>query len=344
MTTRTYPALLALVLGLLLTAPAASANVTAHLRVLTPNKVLDPGTDYIVDQGVTVPTRPDADCFGPPGGSGTEYTYDRPNALSLLATAGRTDRSVAPLLLTDQFGFGLGICGIGGREAVAGESFWYFKAEHQESTLGADQVELSNGDEVLFYLAPDRFPEPNPAELELRAPAGVEAGEPFTAKVVEHSCVTDQDTFETTCASRPAPGVTVTADRGRGAKGEESATTADDGKAELTVAGVGEVTLTAERGSDIPAEGLDTCVGPEARSCPDERGIDLVGSPEGDRIDGTAGDDEIRSRGGDDNLDLREGGVDDVDCGPGDDVVRLKRKFASDGLEIDRSCEKIKKR
>jgi len=203
MTTRIRPALLAL-LGLLLLAPAASANVTAHLRVLTPNKVLDPGTDYIVDQGVTVPTRPDADCFGPPGGSGAEYTYDKPNPLSLLATAGRTDKSVAPLLLTDQFGFGLGICGIGGKEAEAGKSFWYFKSDHQESTVGADQVELSNGDEVLFYLAPDRFPEPNPAELELRAPAGVEAGQPFTAKVIEHSCVTDQDTFETTCDSRPA--------------------------------------------------------------------------------------------------------------------------------------------
>jgi hypothetical protein len=344
MTTRTSPALLAL-LGLLLLAPAASANVTAHLRVLTPNKVLDPGTDYIVDEGVTVPTRPDADCFGPPGGSGTEYSYDKPNALSLLATAARTDKSVAPLLLTDQFGFGLGICGIGGREAEAGKSFWYFKADHEESTAGADQVEISDGDEILFYLAPDRFPEPNPAELELRAPAGVEAGQPFTAKVIEHSCITDQDTFETTCTSRPADGVTVSADdRARGSKGDDAATTGDNGKAELTVADVGEVMLGATRGSDIPAESLDTCVGPEASSCPDERGIDLVGSPDGDRIDGTAGDDEIRSRGGDDNVDLREGGVDDVNCGPGDDVVRVKRKLANDGLEIDRSCEKIKQR
>ena len=65
-----------------------------------------------------MPTRPDADCFGPPGGSGAEFTYDKPNALSLLATAGRTTKSVAPLALTDQFGFGLGVCGIGG---VAGD-------------------------------------------------------------------------------------------------------------------------------------------------------------------------------------------------------------------------------
>src|SRR5688500_19018609 len=123
-----------------------SATVTAHLRVLTADRVLDPGTTYIVDEGVTVPTRTDADCFGPPGGSGTPYTYEEPNALSLLATAGRTTKSVKPLLLTDQFGFGLGICGIGGAEARSGESFWYFKANHQESTVAADQVILKNGD------------------------------------------------------------------------------------------------------------------------------------------------------------------------------------------------------
>jgi hypothetical protein len=284
-----------------------------------------------------VPTRPDADCFGAPGGSGAEYTYDKPNALSLLATAGRTTNPVSPLLLTDQFGFGLGICAIGGREAEAGESFWYFKADHQESTVGADQQEISEGDEVLFYLAPDRFPEPNPAELELRAPAGVEAGEPFTAKVIEHSCVTDQNTFETTCTSDPATDAIVTG-------GDDPETTGANGKADVTVDDVGEVTLGATRGSDIPAEALDTCVGPDADSCPDERGIDLVGSPQDDRIDGTDGDDEIRSRGGDDNIDLREGGADTVNCGQGDDKVRAQRKRDGADLTIQASCERVKRR
>ena len=344
MTTRTCSALLAL-LGLLLLAPAASANVTAHLRVLTPDKVLDPGTTYIVDEGVTVPTRPDADCFGPPGGSGTEYTYDTPNAMSLLATAGRTTKAVSPLSLTDQFEFGLGICAVGGQEAQAGESFWYFKSNHQESTLGADQDEISDGDEVLFYLAPDRFPEPNPAELELRAPAGATAGEPFDVRVIQHACVTDQNTFETTCDSTPAEGVSVASVDGEaGSRGLDTAETGTDGQAELTIADPGEVTLTATRGDDIPAEALETCVGAEAGECSTVRGIDLVGSPEGDRVKGTAGDDDIRSRGGDDNLDLRQGGADRVNCGPGQDVVRLKRKRENSGLVIKGSCEKIKKR
>ena len=129
MTTRICTTLLVLCAALLL-APSASATVTAKLRVLTPDRTLDPGTTYIVDEGVTVPTRPDADCFGPPGGSGAEFTYDKPNVLSLLATAGRTTRAVAPLSLTDQFEFGLGICGIGGVKASMGEQFWYFKVNH----------------------------------------------------------------------------------------------------------------------------------------------------------------------------------------------------------------------
>jgi hypothetical protein len=338
MTTRTYAALLALValLGLTL-APAASATVTAHLRVLTPDRVLDPGTTYIVDDDVTVPTRPDADCFGPPGGSGAEYTYDKPNAMSLLATAGRTTKAVAPLSLTDQFEFGLGICAIGGQEAKSGDSFWYFKANHEESTLGADQLNLHNGDDILFYLAPDDFPNPNPAELELRAPARAKVNESFTVKVLEHKCTTDQDTFETTCTTGPAAGATVTG-------GYSAGTTGEDGTALVSATKPGEISLAAERGSDIPSEALATCIAPDLDACPAERGVDLVGSPQDDSIKGTAGDDEIRSRGGDDNLDLRQGGADRVNCGPGEDVVRVKRKLESPGLDVKSSCEKIKNR
>ena len=209
MTTRSASALLAL-LGLLLLVPAASATVPAKLRVLTPDRVMDPGTTYIVDEGVTVPTRPDADCFGAPGGSGAEFTYEKPNVLSLLATAGRTTKAVAPLSLTDQFGFGLGICGVGGVQASMGESFWYFKVNHSEATVGADQLEIKPGDEVLFYLAPDAFPNPNPAELELVAPARAAAGTPFSVSVLEHACVTQSSPpFATECTSGPASGVTI---------------------------------------------------------------------------------------------------------------------------------------
>lgn len=335
--TRRIPFALCVLLALaLLPASASAATVPAKLRVLTPDRVLDPGTTYYVPGDITVPTTPDADCLGPPGGSGAEYTYDTPNVLSLLATGARTDRTISPLALSDQFGFGLLVCGIGGQEAVRGSSFWYFKVNHEESSLGADQVELKRGDEALFYLAPDAFPNPNPAELELRAPAGVKAGTPFDVTVLEHKCVTDQDTFETTCTGGPAAGVTVSG-------ADADATTGADGTATVVVDEVGVAQLAATRGADIPSEVLDTCVGPEANSCPKQRGKRIVGSPEGDKIKGTSGLDEIRSRGGDDTVDLRKGGADTVNCGAGRDVVLIKRATASDGLVIKGSCEKVRR-
>ncbi len=339
MTTRTPVALGALaalgaICASLLICTAASATVTAKLRVLTPDRVMDPGTTYIVDEGVTVPTRPDADCFGAPGGSGAEFTYEKPNALSLLATAGRTTKSVAPLSLTDQFGFGLGICAIGGVEAAMGEQFWYFKANHAEASVGADQLEIKNGDHVLFYLAPEAFPNPNPAELELTAPPRAKAGEPFTVSVVEHKCVSDPNTFEITCTSGPASGVSISG-------GDAVATTAPDGSAQVAVGAPGEAQIGATRGTDIPAETLATCVGESIESCPAARGISLVGSPQGDRIKGTAGSDSIRSRGGDDKINMRQGGADVVNCGKGADIVKIKGSTA-DTLKIKSSCERVK--
>jgi hypothetical protein len=338
MTTRTDPArratlavLFAIAFAAAIPAPSDAAQISAQLRVLTPDKVLDPGTTYIVDNKVTVPTTPDADCFGPPGGSGAEFSYDQPTALSLLATAARTSGKVRPLALTDQFGFGLGICGIGGQKAVSGRSFWYLKSNHEESTLGADQLKLTSGDQVLFYLAPDDFPNPNPAELELEAPPRVQAGAPFEVHVIAHACVTDQQTFEVTCSSEPAAGVQV-----------NGATTAADGSAQLSASEPGTLKVSATRGSDIPSQALSVCVGEQLGDCPAARGERIVGSPNGDRIKGTRGSDSIRARGGDDRVDLRKGGADRLDCGPGRDSVLVAR--ADDDDKVARDCERVRRR
>jgi hypothetical protein len=343
MTVRSRPACAAALAALgaalvLALAPAsAPATVSAKLRVLTPDRVMDPGTTYLVDEGVTVPTRPDADCFGPPGGSGAEYSFEKPNVLSLLATAGRTTKAVAPLSLTDQFGFGLGICGIGGVKAQMGERFWYFKVNHEEASVGADQIELRRGDEVVFFFAPDAFPNPNPAELELVAPARAKAGEPFEVSVVEHKCTTQQEPpFATSCTSSPASGVTVSG-------GDTLATTGPDGTTQVAVGAPGEVDLVAARGTDIPSEELATCIGAELEDCPAERGVRLVGSPQADRVKGTAGDDSIRTRGGDDKVNVRQGGADVVNCGKGRDKVKVKRADAA-GMTIKSSCERVRRR
>ncbi len=130
MTTLAPPALRAIVAVaasvsvLCLSAGAAQASTTAELRVLTPSGVLDSGTNYVIEDPITVSTSPDADCFGEPGGSGADYELVTPNALGLLATGGLANRKLRPLGLTDQFGFGLGLCDVGKAEAES-DSFWY---------------------------------------------------------------------------------------------------------------------------------------------------------------------------------------------------------------------------
>jgi hypothetical protein len=308
---------------------AGAKTVRAELRVLTPTRVLDPGTTYLTGPE-RVTTDPAADCnFGGAGGSGAGFELTEPTALGLLASAARANPDLRPLSVTDEFGFGLAICAIGPVDDQEG-TFWYLKRNHTELSVGADQEPIANGDEFLIYLAPDNFPAPNPAELELVAPARAQPGEQFTVSVIEHGCTTDQVTFEVTCESVPAVGATVA---GAGAE----ATTGADGTAELTVDQPGKPSLAATRGTDIPSKSLRLCVAAQLSDCPARRGERVFGTSERDKIKGTAGSDEIRSRGGDDRIDLRKGGIDRVRCGAGEDKVLVKRGDRDD--EISRNCE-----
>ena len=144
--------------------------------------------------------------------------------------AGRPRRSRRSRSPTSS-GSGSASAAIGGVEASMGESFWYFKVNHSEATVGADQLEIKPGDEVLFYLAPDDFPNPNPAELELVAPARARPATPFSVSVLEHACVTQSSPpFATECTSGPAAGVTISG-------GDAPRPPAPDGTAQLAVGG-----------------------------------------------------------------------------------------------------------
>lgn len=315
-------------------ATAAQAATIAELRVLTPSGVLDPGTNYVIEEPITVTTSPEADCFGPPGGSGAEYKQSSPNALGLLATGGLDNRKLDPLGLTDQFGFGLGLCSIGKAEADS-NSFWYLKANGKEASVGIDQLAVRNGDEVLLYLSGSTFPDPNPAELVLRSPARVRPGEAFEVRVIERSCTTDQTTFETTCGSGPAAGVKV-----RG--GEKPLATGADGIATVTAKPAGSLRLIGTRSSDIPTKKLELCVDDDLDACPKAFGEHFVGSSSDDRLKGGKGSDKISAGKGDDKIDIRSGGLDKVNCGAGDDRVTVKR--ADDDDHISRNCERIRRR
>jgi hypothetical protein len=217
------------------TAAIAAAKVPVNLRVVGGGKVL---AEESLKAGTTkVPTSPKATCFGKgTGGSGKAATIKGATALGLLGQAAKSTSSLKPLLLTDAFDFGLGICGVGGYEATSKLS-WYLKVNHKNPELGGDSVKLHAGDDVLWALA--AFPYPN--ELSLVAPGEATTGAPFGVRVFSYS---DKG------KRKPAAGASV-----NGA----SAPTDAEGRTTVTI--TGPTTLIATHGREIPSNQVAVCVG-----------------------------------------------------------------------------------
>jgi hypothetical protein len=227
---------LAFVLVLTTAAVVVAKGIPADLRVVgSGGKVL---TEQTLQAGTTsVPTSPRATCFGKgTGGSGKAVKVEGPTALGLLGRAAKSTPSLQPLLLTDAFDFGLGLCGIGGSEASSKLS-WYLKVNHVNPELGGEAVKLRAGDEVLWALA--GFPYPD--ELALVAPDRVMKGRPFSVRVFS---------YDEKGKKKPAAGVTV--------NGAE-APTGGDGR--TTVVLEKPARLIARHGKDIPSNRESVCVG-----------------------------------------------------------------------------------
>jgi RTX calcium-binding nonapeptide repeat (4 copies) len=335
--TRSLPAAAAcaaLLSALLALAPAAQAKPTrADLRVVTGDgKTLVDFTQFT--DTTKVPTSPKARCFfGGVGGSGESATVQGPTPLGAVADAARNRKRLLPLLITDEFSFGLGICGIGGANADDSR-FWNVRVNHIALQVGGDQVQLDRGDEVLWSLIPNPVCEPDPPytcqpgppELQLKAPARAEPGRPFTVRVFEWS-----DSGKRTIAQ----GASVTgADAPTDANGRTTVTLARTRK------------LGARREGSIVASDLGVCIAEPIGRCPRLRGRILVGSgqaesirgtPGGDRIKPGAGDDRVNARGGADLIRARGGGRDRVRCGPGrDTVVADRHDLLLGGCEVVR--------
>src|SRR2546423_4127392 len=204
-------ACLLLLLSLSAAGSALAGTTTAHLRVVnTAGATLADQSQVTGD--VSIQTDPGAKCFGPPGGSGNSVNVPGPSALGIVKDASASDPALRPLSVTDQFGFGLGVCGIGGFTFHQGDSaFWYLKVNHVGAQVGGDKYLLHAGDDVLWYLSPG-FPAPN--ELQLVAPATAKSGVPFTATVYS---------YDDTGARSPVAGALVTgADQPIGADGSTS--------------------------------------------------------------------------------------------------------------------------
>jgi hypothetical protein len=228
---------LALVLSLSIAASAVAKGVSADLRVVGKGgKVL---TEQTLGSGTTaVKTSSKANCFGAgTAGSGKSVTVKGATALGLLATASKSTGSLRPLLVTDAFDFGLGICGVG-TSKVSGKASWYLKVNHKGATVGGDSVKLKPGDEVLWDLAPS-YPYPN--ELAMVAPDTALGGQPFQVTVYS---------YDEKGKRKPVSGATVT-----GASGPTDA----GGKATVTLSAPGP--LVATHGKDIPSPTVKVCIG-----------------------------------------------------------------------------------
>ncbi|MGZ5340280.1 MAG: hypothetical protein ACXWED_02585 [Solirubrobacterales bacterium] len=314
---------LALASGLLVPR-AASATTAADLRVIAEDGTQIAQVRQFTDT-TNVPTSPRAKCFfNSKGGSGKPFTVQGPTALGLAVDASDSVPVLQPILVTDEFGFGLGVCGFGGVSSAA-SNFWQVRINHNAAQVGGDQVILGGGDDVLWALVPAPVCDPNPPfacqptkpELSLEAPARAKPGQPFAVKVTEYSDAG---------VPKPAAGVVVTG---------AAAPTDGAGMTQVTLAARG--TLLATRSGAIPSQQLDVCVSAKPKRCPAQRGLPIFGSEREDAIGGTKGPDVIKARGDDDTVRIRGGDVDRVDCGVGLDPVRADRADKVD----KRSCEEV---
>ena len=245
-------------------------------------------------------------------------------AIGLAVDASDSIPALNPILVTDEFSFGLGVCGFGGVSSTA-DNFWQVRVNHFATQVGADQTILGGGDDVLWALVPapvcDFNPpytcQPTEPELSLDAPPRAQPGVPFTVRVTEYS---------DTGVPSAAVGAAVTgASQPTDASGATSVTLGSRSP------------IVASRSGSIPSQQLDVCVNAIPKKCPGGRGMPIFGSEREDAIGGTSGPDTIKARGDDDTVRVRGGGTDTVDCGAGSDLVRADRSDKVDKV----SCEDV---
>lgn len=307
--------------------PAAAAAAPgksgpADLRVVdSSGETLAEHTQYTAE--TTVKARPEADCFGEgTGGSGDKVTVPGRTALGAVIDASRWDRDLSPVLVTDSFDFGLGVCGFG--DAVAPSTgFWYLKVDHVAAQVGGDQAVVSRSDEVLWYLVED-FNQPIPVELELVAPVRT-TEETVEVRVWQYA----DDGTRTPAADATVTGAVQPTD--------------SEGRTTVAIAAAGPdalddpalVDLRATREGAIPSNEATVCSSSKPARCATSAPSTIRGTDGRDKIKGTDGNDEIKAgKGadtvfagdGDDRIDVKRGGRDTVRCGSGDDVVKADKR------------------
>ena len=295
----------------------AAASIPIDLRVEGASGRALTADRYQTDSTSVVTTKQ------PPGCNGSGATKQLPGATALgtLVDGALVNSRLDPLLVSDEFDFGLLVCGIGGDNGGGASSFWLYKVNHVAPEVGADQFKVKRSDDVLWYFV--NGPLNSGDELELGAPPRVRPGEQFDATVYA---------YDFQGARRTVAGATVC---GGGASG----TTDASGVAHLTLDRTGVRTLRATLDPNIPSAPTKVCVNEDLSKCAAARGTRIWGSSRDERIRGTAGRDSVRAGAGDDVIFVRRGSVDRVRCGRGRDLVRAGRQD-----KIARDCERVRLR
>lgn len=313
----TRAALAASVLAVTAAGPVAAATVPADLRVeATGNNDLSHGWTYFSDTTTLTSDTGEA-C----GGKGQPHTLTGANALGILdAARGHNDR-LEPIRFSDEFDFGLLVCGISSFLASDAEAqYWTYKVNHVSPEVSADQYPLQPGDEVLWTFSNYTTGELSGNELELEAPESAGSGEPFEVTVSE---------YDFAGKKTPAAGAEVHG-------GGQVVTTGADGKATVTIGGkTGSAVIRAYRGIDVPSRGVRVCVG-TCQKIVKER---LFGTGARDLIEAKnrAHAEFVDAGGGNDKIDVSGDTFSDkVRCGGGRDTVTADRR---DRIASD--CEKV---
>jgi hypothetical protein len=141
--------------------------------------------DRVVRTGTrTVSTSADAGCLGGTPSNGSKRIVGA-TALGALHDAARLSRPRQPLLISNAFDFGLGVCGVG-RASASGEQWWELTHNHKPSMLGGEGTRLKAGDDLLWFLS-ESYNQTSPDELALRAPRQVVRNRPFAVRVLAYN-------------------------------------------------------------------------------------------------------------------------------------------------------------
>jgi Ca2+-binding RTX toxin-like protein len=302
---------------LAIAAPVATASVPVDLRVEGANSRALTADRYYTDSTKIKTAKQPPNC----NGSGKTKKLSGTTALGTLVDGALVDRRLDPLLLSDEFSFGLLVCGVGGDNASGASSFWLYKVNHVSPEVGGDQFSVKPGDDVLWMFVDGESNSGD--ELELLAPARVMPGQQFDVTV---------NAYNFAGAKHPVAGATVA---GGGATGTTDAT----GVAHLTLNRSGNRTLRAGHGQDVPSAPTKVCVNADLSKCAPVRGSRIWGSKRSESIRGTAGRDSVLAGAGNDVIRVRRGFVDRVRCGRGDDLVRAGRRDRVAG-----DCERVLRR